>query len=139
MAWSREIRLPFLDPKLIELLIPAPAEYKLGKGWSKYILRLAIEPFLPHDIVWRKDKQGFINPESEWLKTALRPHIMTEFFHENARIFSEGLVDRNAMLAKYDIFCRQAPKCGRISSGGIFPPIALEIWFRKFAGFISIN
>ena len=68
MAMCREIRLPFLDSRLIDLMLRAPDEYKLRGGWTKYCLREAMRPFLPPQIAWRKDKKGFSNPQGEWLQ-----------------------------------------------------------------------
>lgn len=137
MAWSREIRLPFLDPSLIELLIPAPAHYKLHRGWTKYALRCAMEPYLPNDIVWRKDKQGFINPQSEWIKHALRRTIIDTYFTEDAYIFRWGIVDRRVLLRKYDAYCKQPALKGSIFFGEIFNPLALEVWLRAFNRYLS--
>lgn len=136
MAWSREIRLPFLDPQLIELLIPAPASYKLNKGWTKYALRCAMQSYLPDEIVWRKDKQGFVNPQSEWLKLDLRSKITETYFHDDAHIFKLGIIDRDALLRTYDQYCLQKPKQGRIFFREIFSPLALEIWLRRFSSFV---
>jgi asparagine synthase (glutamine-hydrolysing) len=136
MAWSCEIRCPFLDPDLIELLVPAPIKYKLDKGWSKYALRLAMEPLLPQDIVWRKDKQGFLNPEGEWLKTVLKPHILNNYFNEDAMIFSYGIIDRANMLKKYEQYCGKLIQSEKIWQGDIFRPIALEVWLKKFQKYI---
>ena len=47
MAHGREIRLPFLDPRLMDLLLPLPPEFKLNGGWTKYIFRKAMEPWVP--------------------------------------------------------------------------------------------
>lgn len=137
MAWSREIRLPFLDPQLIELLIPAPASYKLNKGWTKYALRCAMQSYLPDEIVWRKDKQGFVNPQSEWLKLDLRSKITETYFHDDAHIFKLGIIDRDALLRVYDQYCLQKPKQGRIFFREIFSPVALEIWLRQFHSFVA--
>lgn len=136
MAWSREIRLPFLDPKLIELLIPAPASYKLNKGWTKYALRCAMQPYLPDEIVWRKDKQGFVNPQSEWLKNELRTKITETYFNEDAHIFKLGIIDRDVLLRIYDQFCSQKASQGRIYFREIFSPLALEIWLRQYRSFV---
>lgn len=136
MAWSREIRLPFLDPKLIELLIPAPASYKLNKGWTKYALRCAMKPYLPAEIVWRKDKQGFVNPQSEWLKRELKTKITENYFNEDAYIFKLGIIDRGVLLRTYDQYCSQKPKQGKIYFKDMFTPLALEIWLRQFGSFV---
>ncbi len=72
MAASREVRLPFLDPRLIDLLLRAPDDYKLRAGWTKYAFRRAIEPDLPSQVTWRKDKKGFSNPEGNGSKKSCR-------------------------------------------------------------------
>jgi len=137
MAWSREIRLPFLDPNLIEMLISAPASYKLNKGWTKYALRCAMQPALPAEIAWRKDKQGFANPEGEWLKHELKAKILNDYFSPDANIFKLGIIDRAVLLKHYQQYCSQQPKKGRIFFGEIFNPMALEVWLRRFGPFIE--
>ena len=132
MAWSREIRLPFLDPNLIELLIPAPPKYKLNNGWTKYAMRCAMKPFLPDKIIWRKDKQGFVNPQSEWIKGKLRDKIIEDFFNPDSLIFNLGIVDRLALLKLYNKFCLQKQNQGSIFFRDIFSAIGLETWLRKF-------
>jgi asparagine synthase (glutamine-hydrolysing) len=137
MAWSREIRLPFLDPQLIEMLISAPAEYKLNAGWTKYSLRCAMEPYLPADIVWRKDKKGFVNPQGEWLKNELHDDIVSRYFHEDAYIFRLGFVNRSALLKLYRKYVTQEPEKGTIYFREIFNPLGLEVWLRQYRSFIS--
>jgi asparagine synthase (glutamine-hydrolysing) len=68
MAFSIESRVPFLDHRLVELTLNIPLEYKIKNGWTKYMLRKAIEGTVPHEVVWRKDKKGFITPQEAWLK-----------------------------------------------------------------------
>jgi len=136
MAESREIRLPFLDPHLMDMLIGTPVDLKLARGWTKYLLRLAVEPWLPAEVVWRKDKQGFINPESEWLKHRLRERVL-EYFAPDALVFAHGLVDRDALLSTYGAFCRQRPGAGSVWSRDIFNPLALEIWLRRYEGYVA--
>ena len=76
MAVAREIRLPFLDYRLVSLLVPLPVEYKLRDGWTKWIFRRAMEPLLPKEIAWRKDKQHFIVPQNEWFRCELREEYL---------------------------------------------------------------
>ena len=137
MAWSREIRLPFLDHRMIEMLVPAPAEYKLAKGWSKIALRVAVNDFLPPEITWRKDKQGFSCSEELWLKDALKQTILRDFFHPEARIFRLGLLDRVALLDQYERFCAQKLNGGDVWSKEVFQAISLEVWLECFSEFIE--
>src|SRR5262249_23838151 len=72
MAYAREIRLPFLDYRIVSQLVPLPMDFKLRAGWTKWIFRKAMEPLLPRAITWRKDKQNFIVPQNEWFRCELR-------------------------------------------------------------------
>lgn len=75
MAFSIESRVPFLDHRLVEMTLALPTEQKIEGGWTKKILRKAMEPDLPEAIVWRKDKKGFVTPQGEWMRT-LRDHMI---------------------------------------------------------------
>jgi len=67
MAYSVESRQPFMDYRLISFLNKVPSCYKLRKGWTKYLARIAFENKLPHRINWRKDKLGWSQPIRKWL------------------------------------------------------------------------
>ncbi len=67
MAFSREVRLPFLNHKLIEFVFSLPDEFLLKDGWSKYIHRKSFDKILPKKICWRKDKIGYEPPQERWL------------------------------------------------------------------------
>jgi len=74
MAFSREVRLPFLSHELSEFIFSLPMEFILNEGWTKYILRKAVEGIVPDEIVWRKDKIGFEPPQENWVER-LKPII----------------------------------------------------------------
>ncbi|XOV79171.1 MAG: asparagine synthase (glutamine-hydrolyzing) [Aestuariibacter sp.] len=136
MAWSREIRLPFLDYRLINLFLSLPISFKLFKGWTKYVLREAMLGELPDSIIWRKDKQGFLTPQENWLKNELKDQVLS-YFSEDAMIFKLGLVDRNNLLATYEEFCEQSEDKGAVWYRDIFNPLALEVWLQVYKD--SIN
>jgi asparagine synthase (glutamine-hydrolysing) len=69
MAFSVESRTPFSDDiNLIEYIFSLPANYKIYKGWSKSLLRNAMQGILPDAIKNRTDKMGFSTPQQTWLK-----------------------------------------------------------------------
>jgi asparagine synthase (glutamine-hydrolysing) len=136
MAMSREIRLPFLDSRFIDLLLRAPDDYKLRRGWTKYCFRRAMEPFLPREIAWRKDKKGFSNPEGEWLKTELREAVLSAFGADSL-LAKKGIVDSAAMLRRYAAYSRQPVDGGTIWYREILAPLSLELWMRRFAEWIE--
>ena len=72
MAHSREVRLPFLSHELVEFVFSLPATFKIHLGWTKYILRKAMENILPQEIAWRVDKIGYEPPQKEWLASSLK-------------------------------------------------------------------
>jgi asparagine synthase (glutamine-hydrolysing) len=72
MAWSRELRQPFLDHRLAELLFALPPEYKLDRGETKVVLRRAVRDLIPPRVLNRQDKLGFQAPLPSWLGGDLR-------------------------------------------------------------------
>jgi asparagine synthase (glutamine-hydrolysing) len=74
MAFSREVRLPFLSHELTEFIFSLPIKYILREGWTKYILREAVKDVIPEEIAWRKDKIGYEPPQENWL-LQLKPII----------------------------------------------------------------
>ena len=135
MAAAREIRLPFLDYRLVSLLVSLPIEYKLRDGWTKWIFRRAMEGVLPEEIAWRKDKQHFIVPQNEWLRCELRQEVLklleSEWLTEHL-----GLIDRRKVRTRYDAYLRQTSGTGRLSFKDIFFPLALELWARRFENYL---
>jgi len=71
MAASLECRVPFLDHELVELAARVPPELKIKKLRLKYILKKAVRPILPPEILNRK-KRGFGAPVGAWLRRDLR-------------------------------------------------------------------
>ncbi|MHC8321515.1 asparagine synthase (glutamine-hydrolyzing) [Pseudomonas sp. GB2N2] len=135
MAFAREIRLPFLDYRLVEFMLNAPAHLKLFKGWTKYLLRSAYQEFLPKSITWRKDKQGFTSPQDEWLKRELKPAIES-YFSSSALIYKYDLVDQQKLSDKYKAYCAGNRN---VWYREIFNPLGLEVWLREFEAYIRAD
>ena len=90
MAVSLEVRAPFLDPRVAQFAASIPLEYKLKGNKGKYILKKAVEPLLPKNILHRP-KKGFGIPIAEWLKGRLNP-LMHELL-DSTRLKNQGLFD----------------------------------------------
>lgn len=94
MLFSIESRLPFLDHRLVEYCIGLDSSHKIWNGYSKYVLREAINE-LPEAIKFRKDKMGFVAPDREWIlqnKERVRDDLIT--ISKVAGVFTEELVNR---------------------------------------------
>src|SRR5262249_3764385 len=102
MWHSLEVRVPFLDHKLVEFVATIPARYKL-KGWKKKdVLIRALSGILPRDTLARR-KQGFSIPLSTWLRGPLRDLVHTYLGESALRdvgLFNPKIVAR--ILAEHD-------------------------------------
>ncbi len=67
MAHSVEIRVPFLDYRLVSLAFSLPAEEKMNGPYNKYILRRSMNGRIPESVRMRKDKMGFPTASGEWI------------------------------------------------------------------------
>src|SRR5205807_3596301 len=70
MAHSLEARVPFLDPFVTNLAFALPTHLKVRGLAKKILLRKAVEPLLPHEIVHGR-KRGFSIPAAAWLRGEL--------------------------------------------------------------------
>jgi asparagine synthase (glutamine-hydrolysing) len=76
MAHSLEVRVPFLDHPLVELVTHLPQEVKLAKGTPKALLVAALEDLLPSEVV-HQAKRGFTFPWEAWLRGPLKAKVET--------------------------------------------------------------
>ncbi|MBC8029368.1 MAG: asparagine synthase (glutamine-hydrolyzing) [Pyrinomonadaceae bacterium] len=74
MAHSLEVRVPFLDHRLVEFVTSLPQAMKLRKGVPKALLVAALGDLLPAEVV-NQTKRGFTFPWAEWLRGPLRDRI----------------------------------------------------------------
>jgi asparagine synthase (glutamine-hydrolysing) len=74
MAASLELRVPFLDHRLMEFAARMPSKYCVQRGETKYILKKAVESCLPRHIVYRR-KQGFPTPLGQLFKGPLQYYV----------------------------------------------------------------
>jgi asparagine synthase (glutamine-hydrolysing) len=86
MAFSLECRFPFLDNKLVEYCFGLDDNKKMINGITKHILRSSMKKYLPKKIFKRKDKIGFISPQSKWLRS------LSDFFDDI--VYSESFKER---------------------------------------------
>lgn len=91
MANSLEVRPPLLDPSLVQWAIGLPDRLKVNGFEGKWILKRALEPLLPRELLYRT-KQGFSMPLAGWLRGGLTPRIAT-LTATDSRLSTSGLFD----------------------------------------------
>ena len=71
-----EIRMPFLDHRIINFAFSIPSSSKVKNGYLKYIVRDSFKDLMPYDIYARKRKIGWNAPFFEYMQGSLKPWIM---------------------------------------------------------------
>ncbi len=74
MANSLEVREPLMDHLLVEWLATLPVDLKIRNGEGKYLLKKAMEPLLPNDLLYRQ-KMGFSVPLAKWFRGPLGKRV----------------------------------------------------------------
>ena len=125
MANGVEVRVPFLDPELIALSAQLPLHYKQRGATGKWVLRKAMEAYLPHDVIYRS-KTGFGAPLRHWLRNQLRPLVEDVLAPES--LARRGLFDPAAVRTLVQLNADR-----RIDAAySIFSLICIELWCRMF-------
>jgi asparagine synthase (glutamine-hydrolysing) len=125
MAHALEVRVPFLDHQLVELVTSLPDTHKVSNDTPKPLLVEAMGALLPREIVDRP-KQGFTLPFDPWMRGPLR-----EFCEE--RLGDRGLAGRNLLRpeAVRQLWQSFVQGSGSVSWSRLWVLIALETWLER--------
>ncbi|MCI0337210.1 MAG: asparagine synthase (glutamine-hydrolyzing) [Acidobacteria bacterium] len=125
MAWSLELRVPYLDPRVVELAFQIPFHLKLNAAKSKVILRDAFADLIPAENL-RMPKKGFNVPLGAWMRTKL-----DRYFDE---LLPRNYVEREGIF-NYDYIThlRQEHQRGRRDNAyELFAILIFDTWYRKY-------
>jgi asparagine synthase (glutamine-hydrolysing) len=73
-----EIRMPYLDYRIVEFAFRLPTHFKVNNGFSKYLLRQAGKSLMPDEIVFNKIKSGWNSPMGEWFNGVWKEWLLDE-------------------------------------------------------------
>lgn len=125
MAEGVEIRVPFLDLELVEFAARIPARMKQRGRVGKWVLKKAMEPYLPHDVIYRP-KSGFGAPLRHWIRVEMRELVAEVLGTQSLR--QRGLFDPAAVQRLI-----QANDHGKVdASYTILSLMCIELWCRRF-------
>lgn len=125
MAYSLESRSPLLDHVLLEWAMTLPEDATIPGGTTKAIFKKAMEPFLPHDVIYRR-KMGFGCPVDHWLRGELKEMAYDLLLSPLAQ--SRGIMDRNAVQVLLDEHCSGSNE----HHTRLWPLLIMELWFRMW-------
>ena len=125
MATSLEVRVPFLDNRLVDFVCGLPAQYRMRGFNLKRLLKASLKGVVP-DIVLTRSKRGFGTPMGTWLRTDLRP-MVRDLLAED-RLSRDGLFNVdfvNNLLDAHDAGIEDYTE-------PIFALLAFEVWRERF-------
>jgi len=125
MANSLEVRVPFLDYRLVEFIESLPTDLKLKGFTGKYLHKKACEKWLSKEVVYRK-KKGFANPVEKWFRVRMRSFV------------EDCLLGPNSSMGRYfdQHYLRRILELDREGKEQyrrhIYLLVSLELWHRAF-------
>ena len=122
MAFGIEARVPYLDHRLVELVLAMPDRLKINNDIQKVALRRAFPDLVPAAILNRVDKIGFASPEDRWLE-AWAPALRS--LCEQPRTEELGLLKPGAVTRAFDAWTSQ-----RLARDVFWRILNLEMWAR---------
>jgi asparagine synthase (glutamine-hydrolysing) len=132
MAAGVEVRVPFLDLDLVNFAARIPVALKQRGQVGKWVLKKAMEPYLPHDVIYRP-KSGFGAPLRRWMRHELREmlgDLLSVDCLKRRGLFDAAAVQR--LIARND--------AGKVdASYTLLSLLCIEIWCRRFVDLPNSN
>jgi asparagine synthase (glutamine-hydrolysing) len=124
MAHSLEARVPFLDPAVTNFAFALPARHKVRRLAKKVLLRRAVAPLLPREIVTGR-KRGFSIPAAAWLRGDLEPFARDTLAPTTIR--RQGLLRPEAVTDVLDRHVRGEEDLSR----QLWGLLAFTLWYER--------
>ncbi|PKP09180.1 MAG: asparagine synthase (glutamine-hydrolyzing) [Bacteroidetes bacterium HGW-Bacteroidetes-4] len=97
MANSLEVRVPFLDHRLVNFVFSLPDSFKINANMRKRLLQDTYRNILPHEL-YQRPKHGFEVPLMNWFRTELKDELLNKYlnrdFIEAQQIFNPEIIER---------------------------------------------
>jgi asparagine synthase (glutamine-hydrolysing) len=126
MGNALETRAPFLDHRVLEFAASCPPGLKLRGATGKYLVKKALEPHLPREVLYRR-KMGFGMPVAEWFRGELGD--LAGDLLLSPRALQRGYFRREALERLFAEHRSLAQDHGY----RLWTLLFLELWFRQFA------
>ncbi len=131
MAFSLETRAPFLDHRLVEFCFGLPHFEKIAGGWTKHVLRTAMEGQLPETVRLRRQKVGLPTPYLSYFRDPVALKQLQEMLLDG-RAVRQGILARPAL--ERQLRRLQNPDRGHgLRLGALWRYACTEIWLHHLA------
>jgi asparagine synthase (glutamine-hydrolysing) len=125
-AFSLEPRYPFFDRRLVDFCLALPPEQKLHHGWTRIVLRRAMNGILPPEIQWRGGKSNLTPNFTRGLQTLSR-QLVEDVIHRDPETIKE-YVDLTALREAYH---RYLSRASRHDEHRVWNAVTLALWLRR--------
>ncbi len=126
-AFGVEPRYPFFDRRLMELCLAIPADQKLQRGWTRMVMRRAMEGVLPEEVRWRSTKAN-LAPNFGRQLLEKDGNLLAEIVIEQPGVIEE-YVDVPALRRTYDRFVAQ--RGSEADALTVFGAVVLGLWLQR--------
>lgn len=113
MMVSLESRAVFLDNDLVKFCQKLPNRFKFHKGQRKYLLRKALEGWIPKRII-ELPKKGFGIPLNKWLRSMTKPQAISGLKSDN---INQAILDHNSQKGDHRLFLWALHTLNALNSG----------------------
>jgi asparagine synthase (glutamine-hydrolysing) len=125
MAHGLETRAPFLNHTLVEWVAQIPSEQKVWNNEGKALLKAALEPYLPHECMYRT-KVGFRVPVAKFMREEIREQTESVLLGE--RFLDRRIMRREFVSQIFSDHCEKREEHGT----RLWNLLAMEMWFRTW-------
>lgn len=124
MAYSLELRVPFLDHEFVELCAQIPPSLKMRRLEEKYILRQALRNDLPLEIL-RRRKRGLTSPFEQWTRN------LPEFARES--LSEDRVREKGYFNPKFVVYMIEQHRSGKVNYGkSLMRVLGVQLWDDLF-------
>ncbi|MGB3777076.1 MAG: asparagine synthase (glutamine-hydrolyzing) [Tunicatimonas sp.] len=129
MAHGLEVRVPFLDHRLVEFAFQLPEESKINRRMKKRIVQDTFRSVLP-DALYRRPKKGFEVPLLGWFRSELKSMITDDLLEDNF-VEEQGIFDPAAVRHLKQQLFSSNPGDGHAT---VWALLVFQWWWKKYLG-----
>ncbi|AZQ63023.1 asparagine synthase (glutamine-hydrolyzing) [Flammeovirga pectinis] len=130
MLNSLEVRVPFLDHRVVEFAMRLPTSYKINENMKKRVLQDAFKPLLPEEL-YKRPKHGFEVPLMNGYKTVLRPWI-------NELLNKDFVIEQGVFNVEYTEALKQLIfNSSNYDQNQVWSILTLQHWWKKYKPMIN--
>jgi len=110
----------------VEYLAGLPLDAKVGHGWPKYLLRLAVKGIIPERIRQRKDKLAFDTPQDSWIRVHWKDAFLRAYRGDG---LLSAFVDQRKLNDEFQAYLHGK---SWLSGNFFFRSFILQRWAERF-------